>query len=237
MRSPAPVADYLDALEGALSFDAALARRVRREAADHLWESVDAAVARDIPGAAAEARAVAGFGDPRALARAYAAISLFRQTRRLGMTAVLVPAGIFLAMWLRFFALGGMLRLSGDIERIRAVVLAVDFWSFRAAFAIGLVLLVGALRRRVPAAFHERQGTELRRYLLLCMAGAAAAALSVLADAVLVGMRLWLTGPPTTLAPLLSIATEIVLVAALFLHLRAAFRRRASVAALAAAGA
>jgi len=235
--SSSPVVDYLDALESALGFDRALARRVRREAEDHLWEFVSARAADGISVNATNERALAGFGKPQEIARAYAASSLFRQTRRLSLTAILVPAGIFAAMWLRV-ALGGVpLGFSGDIERIRAMALAVYVWSFRATLAIGAVLLAYTLLRRlVPVAFHERYGAELRRYLLLCAVGTGGAVLSALADAVLVGTRLWAAASFGTVIPVLSVLAELAFSAALFLHLRAAIRRKASVTSLVRAG-
>src|SRR6185295_16971554 len=73
MPQPSPVADYLDALTRALAFDPALARRVRREAADHLGEVVERDGGERIT---TEARAVAAFGDAHMLARRFAAASL-----------------------------------------------------------------------------------------------------------------------------------------------------------------
>jgi hypothetical protein len=57
---------YVDALLGALRHDRPLARRLRREVEDHLWEAVAADPSEE--GREAQRRAIAGFGDPRLIA-------------------------------------------------------------------------------------------------------------------------------------------------------------------------
>ena len=42
MAAPDVIAEYVDRLARGLAFDPALSQRVRREAEDHLWESVAA---------------------------------------------------------------------------------------------------------------------------------------------------------------------------------------------------
>jgi hypothetical protein len=79
-----------------LSFDIPLSRRVREEIEDHFCE----AAADDLGGDSIEAqrRAIARFGDPREIARQYAASSLLKQTRRVGFVAILALVGIYIAM-------------------------------------------------------------------------------------------------------------------------------------------
>jgi len=90
------IPDYLERLARELSFDRSLARNVRQEVEDHLWE----AVAADPTGnmLAAQQRAIANFGDARAIAAQFAVISLARHSRRAGAAAVLVIASVFIAM-------------------------------------------------------------------------------------------------------------------------------------------
>jgi hypothetical protein len=90
------IAEYLDTIERALAHDRSLARRVRQEIEDHLWEAV-AANSEDGQ-IAAQRRAAANFGDPRSIAVQFAAISLGRRTRRTGVVLIFVAASIFLAM-------------------------------------------------------------------------------------------------------------------------------------------
>ena len=90
------IPDYLERLERELNFDRPLSRCVRQEVEDHLWE----AVAADSTGNTLQAqrRAIANFGDARAIAAQFAMVSLANQTRRAGVAAVLVIAGVFIAM-------------------------------------------------------------------------------------------------------------------------------------------
>src|SRR6478752_6702716 len=90
------IATYLEELAGALSFDPALSRRVAREVEDHLREAIEADAAGDRE--EAERRAVAGFGEPRALAVQFAAVSLARRTRRVGLAVVLAVVAVLAAM-------------------------------------------------------------------------------------------------------------------------------------------
>jgi hypothetical protein len=85
------IQDYLDGLSRELDFDRSLARCVRQEVEDHLWE----AVAADSTGNLLEAqrRAVANFGDARVIAAQFATVSLAKQSRKAGVAAVLVIAG------------------------------------------------------------------------------------------------------------------------------------------------
>jgi hypothetical protein len=233
MLSSSPVADYLHSLECALGFDAALARRIRREAEDHLWESAGAVAEGGIDPLEAQRRAIADFGEPREIARACAAASLFRQTRRLGLNAVLAVAGIFAAMKLRLAALGGLPPATQSaLDTVRAVVFPIDFWAFTLALAIAALLVVYLACRRVPAAFHRGYRIELRCYVLICLIGTGALATSVLSSVVLMALRILALQSPLLVVPLLSVAAEIGVFAALVLHLRGAMRRMASVASL-----
>jgi len=90
------IPDYLESLARELDFDRSLSRCVRQEVEDHLWE----AVAADSTGNLLEAqqRAIANFGDARAVAAQFAVVSLAKRTRRAGVAAVLVIASDLIAM-------------------------------------------------------------------------------------------------------------------------------------------
>ena len=81
------IAAYLAELASALGFDRRLARRVAKEVEDHLREAAAGYTSEDR--AEAERRAIAGFGDPRALAVQFASVSLARRTRRVGISVIL----------------------------------------------------------------------------------------------------------------------------------------------------
>src|SRR6516164_6655753 len=88
--------EYLDSLEAALRFDRSLGRRVRKEFEDHLQQAVAADLSEDH--GQAEQRAIANCGDPRAIATAFAVISLARRAKRLAVLIVLVLMGMLLLM-------------------------------------------------------------------------------------------------------------------------------------------
>src|SRR3978361_1910396 len=90
------IQDYLDRLARELDFDRSLARGVRQEVEDHLWEAVAADTAKNT--LEAQRRAVADFGDARTIAAQFAVISLARRSRQAAVAAVLVISGIFIAM-------------------------------------------------------------------------------------------------------------------------------------------
>src|SRR5262249_30611007 len=96
MAKAGVISDYLESLTTALSFDRVLARSVRQEVEDHLWEAI--AADRTGDGLEAERRAIANFGDPLAIAAQFAVVSLAQQTRRAGIALILVIGGVFATM-------------------------------------------------------------------------------------------------------------------------------------------
>jgi hypothetical protein len=88
--------EFLDSLAGALSFDRSLARRVRREFENHIQEATAADPSSDRRDA--ERRAIAGCGDPYAIAAEFAVIALARRAKRLAFWLVLALLGVLLAM-------------------------------------------------------------------------------------------------------------------------------------------
>ena len=231
MPPPSPIANYLDALARELGFDPALSLRVRKEAEDHLWQ---AAAGEPGPRLEAERRAVANFGDPRELAREYAASSLLGKTRRLGMLMVFALIGVFVAMRARV-AWYGLVQwdVNDDLRVINAIAVPLDHYAFMIAFAAAVVACGYIVSRRPPAAFHRAYGRELNRCAVLCAAAATALLLAVLIETALTGLRFWATElSASAVIPALSMAAEVALAGILILYIRMAIRRIASAASL-----
>lgn len=229
---PGPVTEYLDALSREFRFDIALSRGVRSEIEDHLRESIAREAGED--SIEAQYRAVARFGDPREIARQYAVTSLFFQTRRAGLVALLALIGIYVAMrgrgaWYGLMQWG----LSDHAKEIAATWLSIDFNAFRIALAIGIVGLGYIGSRRAPISFHEGYRRQVRRCIVLCAAMAGALLTSVVADTILAVLRLSEANyPVASLIPALLVATEIVLLAVLASQIRTTIRRAAVASAL-----
>jgi hypothetical protein len=232
MREPSPVTEYLDVLSRELGFDAALSQRVRNEIEDHLWESI--AHEAGVDSIEVQNRAIARFGDSHRIARQYAALSLFSQTRRVGFTALLALVGVYIAMKGRG-AWYGLLQwgLSDHLKEVATTWISIDAHAFRIALAIGIIGLGYIGSRRAPISFHEGYRKQVRRCVVLCAAMAGALLASVVTDTILTGLRLFEANLPACgLIPALSVAAEIVLVSALALHIRATMRRTALASAL-----
>lgn len=227
MQEPSPITEYLDALSRAIGFDMALSRRVRKEVEDHLWESAANASCADT--LEAQRYAISRFGDPREIARQYAASSLFAQIRRVSLTAVLALVGIYIAMKGRGAWYGIM--QWGLTEHLKAAIgswITIDLNAFRIALVIVVVGLGYVASRRLPVSLHHSYCRQVRRCVLLCAATASALLASVLSDIVITGFRVYeakLFVPP--LVPLLSIAAEIAFVTTLGLHVRATIQKTA----------
>jgi hypothetical protein len=232
MQKPSPVTEYLDALSRQLAFDTALSRRVQKEIADHLWESV----ARETGVVSIEAQyhAIARIGDPREIARQYAASSLLSQTRRVGLIALLALVGVYIGMKGRV-AWYGLMQwdLSDHLKEVATTWITIDFNAFRIALAIGIIGLAYIGSCRAPLSFHERYYRQVKWSVMLCAATAGTLLASVVTDAVLTGLRLFDANLPTSgLIPALSVAGEFVLMGALALHIRTTIRRSAFASAL-----
>jgi hypothetical protein len=227
------IAQYLKRLTRELDFDPALSRQVAREVEDHLWEAV--ASASDTEREEAERRAVASFGDPRALAAQFAVVSLARLTRRVGLVSVLVIAAVFIAMKARLAWYGAVpIPLAEDARALAEAVLAIDRWAFWLAVLTGLAGWMYIDSRRVPGGLTPEYRAQLRRFALLCSAAACALVVCVAADGMLTSLRLlraqWSIA---LLVPLISIAIEIACATLLVSRLRAMARRAARTSALA----
>jgi small-conductance mechanosensitive channel len=227
MPQPDIISDYLDTLSRELSFDTLLARRVRQEVEDHLSEAV-AAEPEDDSGAA-QRRAIRNFGDPRAIASEYAAQSLFRQTRRVGILAVVVAAGILVVMNARGVWYGWMQwGLSAELAAARRIGLSIDLYAYAIALAIGLVGWAYIGTRRLAASFDAPYRDQMKRCLLLCAVAAAPLIAAVVTDTALTGLRLFESElRSSALVPIVTMAGEIAFAGLLVAQLRKALRRAA----------
>jgi hypothetical protein len=224
------IAEYAAALAGRLSFDPALARCVRQEVEDHLWESV----ASDRTGdpLEAERRAVARFGDPDIIAAQFAVVSLAKQSRKVGLAVIVAIAGVLIAMKARIASYAvAQWALSDETRALSFIVGSVDRYAFWLSVAVGIAgwAYVG---RRSPALLHPSFRKQLRRCFLFCAVAAVALVTSVLSDGVLTTLRLLETGAAELFIPIVSMAVEIVCVTLLVVRVRGVSRRMAATAAL-----
>lgn len=226
------IQDYLDRLSRELDFDRALSRRVREEVEDHLWEAVEASpTGNELE---AQARAIASFGDARTIAAQFAVVSLAVRSRRAGIAAVLVIAGVYLAMKARIaWYAAAQWAIGDDMRALAGLVVLID----RYAFLVSLIIAIGGFiyirSRQIPAAFYPAYRLQLRRFFLSCAATVAALVVSVSSDAVLTALQL--RGPglsAMSLVPILSMAIEIACVGFLVIQIRDIWLRTASTAAL-----
>lgn len=226
------IQDYLDGLSRELDFDRSLARCVRQEVEDHLWE----AVAADPTGNLLEAqrRAVANFGDARVIAAQFAVVSLANQSRKAGVAAVLVVAGIFIAMKARVaWYAATQWAISDDLKAVGGLVGMIDRYAFLLAAIVGLGGWLYIRSCEIPAALHPAYRRQLHRFFLLCSTAAAALAVSVVSDAVLTALKLRGTElSAASVVPIFSMAIEIACVGMLVSHIYGIAQRAASAAAL-----
>jgi hypothetical protein len=204
-----------------------LAQRVRQEVEDHLSEAVAAEPEAD--SGEAQRRAIRNFGNPRAIASEYAAQSLFRQTRRVGILAVVVAAGILVTMnargaWYGWTQWG----VSADLAAMRKIGLSIALYAYFIALAIGLLGWAYIGTRRRAASFDAPYRDQMKRCLLLCAVAAAPLVATVVSDTVLTGLRLFESGMRLrALVPIVTMAGEIGFAALLVAQLRQAMHRAA----------
>ena len=226
------IQDYLDGISRELDFDRSLARCVRQEVEDHLWEAVAADPAGNL--LEAQRRAVANFGDARVIAAQFAVVSLARQSRRAGVAAVLVVAGIFIAIKARVaWYAATQWAISDDLRAVGGLVGMVDRYAFLLAAIVGLGGWLYIRSREIPAALHPEYRRQLHRFFVLCCTAAAALAVSVVSDAVLTALNLRGTELSTaSVVPIISMTIEIACVGMLVFHIYGIAQRAASAAAL-----
>jgi hypothetical protein len=230
------ISEYAESLAGKLGFDRPLARRVRQEVEDHLWEAVAAEPAGDP--LEAQRRAIARFGDPQRIAAELAAASLAERMRKIGVTIVLVIAGIFVAMKLRvaWYELTQW-ALCESAQEFSETMAMIDRSAFGLAVVGGIAGWAYISRRGAPAAFHPAlypSGREQAgRFFLLCAIATGGLIASVISDGVLTALRLsgW-EWSAYFLIPLFTMAIEIACAALLVFHIREVARRVAGAAQL-----
>jgi hypothetical protein len=226
------IQDYLARLARELDFDRSLSRCVRQEVEDHLWEAVAADPTDDM--LEAQRRAIANFGDARIIAAQFAVISLARRSRRAGLAAILVIAGVFVAMKARIAWYAAMQwAIAEDMRAVSTLVVLIDRYAFWLSVIIGIGGWVYIRSREIPATLHPAYRRQLRRFSLVCGAAAVSLVVTVSSDAVLTALQLRGTElSAISLVPILSMAIEIVLVGILAFHIRGVALRAASTAAL-----
>jgi hypothetical protein len=218
---------YVNSLLGALRHDRSLARRLRREVEDHLWEAV--AADPSAKGREAQRRAIAGFGDPRLIAAQFAAVSLQKQTRRTGAAVLLIAAGVYITMKARvaWYALM-QCATTNDIAAVAQLVGSIDRYSFWLSVVVGVGCWAYSSRGRFQASLSQKHRGLFRRFIFLCTAAAIALIVSVFSDAVLTLLRL----PRVDLSvefliPTLSMLCEILGAGLLVCQIRATAHRAA----------
>jgi len=227
MQEPGVISEYVDLLAGDLNFDRALSRRVREEVKDHLWQAVTADPTDNR--LKAEQHAVANFGDAHVIAAQFAVVSLARHTRRAGVAAILMIAGVFVAMKTRVAWFGvTQSAMCDDMQAVSAIVGLIDRHAFWLSVVIGLGGLAYISSCRTPSTLHPAYCKRLRRFFLLCTAAAATLVVSVASDGVLTVLRL--EGAELSVdfvVPIVSMAIEIACIGALVLQIREIMRRAA----------
>jgi len=213
------ISEYLDTLSAALSFDQALARRVRQEVEDHLQQAIAADPSNG--GIAAEHRAIAEFGDARAIAAQFATLSVAEQMRKLGIALILMIAGVFVAMKGRiaWYAITGG-DLGHDMTPVTKIIGSIDRYSFWLSAIIGTVSFAYVMGRPIPTLVDAQYRKQLRCILVSCLAAVTPLVLSVVSDGALTAIRLmgaelcsW------SLVPIGTMAIEIACVGILVFHL------------------
>ena len=225
--------EFLDSLAAALSFDRALARRVRKEFEDHLQQAVAGDRSEDRQ--AAERRAVARLGDPRTIAAELAVTALAQRAKRLAGGLVLALLGVLLSMKGHGAWYAAMQwRIPDDMQPVAATIGTVARYTFLTAIFVGAASWAYGCRRRRPADYvHRKYCRTFYRFCWLSAAATAALVVCILSDAVLAAIRLGAISPSVEfLVPIGSIAFEAVCTGALIVLIRTLARRALSTARL-----
>ena len=220
MRQSSTISEYLDDLSRELRFDTALARRVREEVEGHLWETVTLDAETDP--IQAQQRATERFGHPRDIAEQFTAVSLLRNTKRVGAYVILVIAVIFIAMEARVASYAPIqLHASAQMKLLRGIVLRVDHWAFLFSVVVGIIGWVYIATRRASLNYRSMYRGHIRCYMVLSVATIGTLAASVVSDGFLTGTRLAATGLSiSALIPLLTMVLEITLTTLLITSVR-----------------
>ena len=218
--------EYLDSLEAALRFDRSLGRRVRKEFEDHLQQAVAADLSEDH--GQAEQRAIANCGDPRAIATAFAVISLARRAKRLAVLIVLVLMGMLLLMrglvaWYTAIEWA----ISDEMKPLAATIGMFTRYAFWTATLIGVVAWAYGSRHRSPSDYaYTKYSRHLHRFCMLSSIAIAALLVCVLGSGALATIRLTSTSPSIAFfIPVLSVALEVLAAGTLVILIRALARQ------------
>lgn len=222
MPQPDPVADYLALLTSELRFDPALARRVRGEVEDHLWEA-----AGDCGGPSIEnqLRAIKNFGDARELARGYVAASLLSQIRYAGLAVILSAAATVLAMKGRV-AWYVWMGWPPNMDFVTVIALLIDRYATMLTIIAALVACLYIATRRAPPRVDPTYRRQINRCIVLCGASASALSFCIAAEMLVNGIRLW--GMPWSsamLIPVLSLTIEATAIVGCMFSIWTAVRR------------
>jgi hypothetical protein len=233
MQESGMIAAYAELLAGKLHFNPSLARRVRQEVQDHLWEA--AAAGRSGNGREAVQRAIANFGDPDVLAAQFATAWLARQIWKVGVTVILVISAVFVAMKARVtWYAAAQWGLSDDVRAVAKSVGLIDACAFWLSVIVAIVACTYlVVRRAPPTALCAAHCSRLRRLLFLSAVSAAALSVSVIGDGVLTALRL--VGREFSadfLIPISSMVIEIVCAGILIFSVRNIVVRMAHTTAL-----
>jgi hypothetical protein len=226
------IAAYLDQLRALLRFDPSLAKRVIAEAQDHLEEAAAREPAPDRR--EAERRVIARFGDPSLIAAQFAAVSLARHSRRVGVALVLTVVAVMALMKIRVAWYDVIqLPLNEEVREIARLVLTVDRLAFWSAAVSGIVTLLYIARERTPAVADDRCQRYNRRVTTAFAWATGSLAMAVLCDSVLMVLRIGPSPSNDAIVPVASLVIEIVCIGAIIYLIRVASRRASAVSALA----
>jgi len=236
MRHENPVAEYLDSLSRALSFDPMLSRRVCDEVADHLHESIASAAShtdlvhqnRDV-----ERAAIGRFGSQWEIAGQYAAASLGRQAKASGFAIFLSVLCIFGTMKYRIAWYRATHWVIGShYAAIMTVIVPIDRYAFLAALLLGFAGLFYSRMLPPLGGFDPPCCKMLRRRAAVSAVATLAFIASVASDTAMTAGRLannaWSV---SIVAPVGSVLVEVVLAVYLILCMRRLFGRFTSAAA------
>jgi hypothetical protein len=184
--------------------------------------------------AEAQERAMARFGEPRAIARQYAPGALLNQTRRVGTVVLVALVGISFTMKGRAAWYGLMeWAISDELKAIGAIGFSVDYVAFLLAVGLAIVSWFYIGSCRAPGEFRDDYGRQLMRCGLLCAATALALVTVVGADSLMTGLRLYGRDPSAAVViPLVSMAAEVTFAIVLVRAIWTALRRVAIAATL-----
>lgn len=232
MQEAGIIAAFAERLGAQLSFDRSLAERVRTEVEDHLREVAAAEPSHDT--SETERLAIARFGKADEIAVAFAMTSLSKTASNVGLAAILIIAGVFAVMKVRLgWYAATQWSLSEQSRAFGRVVGSIDAFAFWLSAGLGVAAFVYIGSRHVPSAFHPVYRRQVRRFVLLCGAGAAALAVSVAGDGLLTALRLSGTAASArVLVPVISMVIEVACAGILVFHIRAVAWRAGCTAAM-----